>query len=90
MEKALFDGSFDFDPNLFGGKIGKMLIDENENYYLPPSATPSPVREKELPRKSSTLKKKRSRPNNEMMRAIEAMRDYGKENSSDSENAEKS
>ena len=89
MENVLLDSSFDFDPNLFGGKIGKVLVDENENYHLPPSATPSPAREKEAPSKRATPKKKKSRPNNEMMRAIEAMRDYGKETYSDSDTSEK-
>ena len=35
----------DFDPNLFGGKIGKTLIDPNENFYLNENKTPSPARD---------------------------------------------
>ena len=45
MEQALLEGSMDFDPNLFGGKIGKTLVDPNENFFLPEDRTPSPARD---------------------------------------------
>ena len=48
MEHSLLDGQLDFDPNLFGGKIGKTLIDINENYHIPEHHTPSPAREKTI------------------------------------------
>ena len=44
----------DFDPNLFGGKIGKSLIDTNENYFLPAHKTPSPAKERSIEKQYTT------------------------------------
>ena len=36
MEASLYEGGIDFDPKTpVGGSIGRMLINKNEDYYMP-------------------------------------------------------